>query len=727
MIDLKVVFDRAWLKAKASEGVRVVRILEKWIAAEGSVKVKSSSGDSVVVEMAESQCRAFEKALVKKLADDFNAKEPAKLVSYSETPVHGAPSIAEDDDGAEDAVEDEVSVASGEDLATDDDQEEAESVDDSKGKAVSEHAAEPAQARREKKDAEQSTRRSASVLESMLQGVPFKYSEALASYMRETNMVIPMLQKLDAMKSFWSQSLLVAMDDGYGMTDFLRALAQLYAANGLAAKDLGERAVREMKIGVGAHEELMYSDWESALKVARDMKRANENTAGSRPILCLDIGAWQGKLLHGEVKEFLRKLNANSDNFTLIFRIPFVEARSMSVVEETLSDVFSIRALVVTPTPLGNLAEYAKEQLAKRDFTLADDAVESVERMIIEEKRDDSFFGYKTVDKLVDRIIYEKAMENCRTGRTDRNICRGDAALRVDSDLPAEEDPRKELEALVGLASVKEKVAEIVSQIKTQRKLSSKGRKVRRPAIHMLFTGNPGTGKTTVARIVARLLRNEGVLRKGHLIEVKGRDLCGEYIGQTAPKTSAICRDAYGSVLFIDEAYSLFRGDGSDRDYGREALDTLIAEMENHRDDMCVIMAGYTDEMETMLGGNAGLRSRIPYTVDFPNYTKAELGDIFFSMLGSNFDYEKSLEKAVRTFFNDISDETLNAKGFSNARFVRNLYERTWGKAAYRSRLDDGEIKILASDLLGAANEKEFQNLMVKTVHRSMGFGAWSD
>ena len=179
--------------------------------------------------------------------------------------------------------------------------------------------------------------------------------------------------------------------------------------------------------------------------------------------------------------------------------------------------------------------------------------------------------------------------------------------------------------------------------------------------------------------------------------------------------------------MFIDEAYSLFRGDGSDRDYGREALDTLIAEMENHRDDMCVIMAGYTDEMETMLGGNAGLRSRIPYTVDFPNYTKAELGDIFFSMLGSNFDYEKSLEKAVRTFFNDISDETLNAKGFSNARFVRNLYERTWGKAAYRSRLDDGEIKILASDLLGAANEKEFQNLMVKTVHRSMGFGAWSD
>ena len=265
-----------------------------------------------------------------------------------------------------------------------------------------------------------------------------------------------------------------------------------------------------------------------------------------------------------------------------------------------------------------------------------------------------------------------------------------------------------------------------MTQIKTQKKLAAKGRKVRRPSIHMLFSGNPGTGKTTVARIVARLLRDEGVLRKGNLIEVRGRDLCGEYVGQTAPKTSAICRDAYGSVLFIDEAYSLFRGDASDRDYGREALDTLVAEMENHRDDMCVIMAGYTDEMATMLGGNAGLKSRIPFVVDFPNYTKRELGDIFFSMLGDTFEYEKPLEKAVRGFFDGIPDEVIGERGFSNARFVRNLYERTWGRAAYRSSLDDGDVRILASDLLGAADEKEFKQLLNKNARRPIGFGSWA-
>ena len=565
------------------------------------------------------------------------------------------------------------------------------------------------------------------VLSELLDTAPFKYSRELSAYLRETAMVVPMLQKMSAVKSFWNKSLLVAIDDGYGMTDFLRALVRLYSALGIAKDDSGERVVREVRIGVGAHEACLYEDWDRAVEIAREMRRANERDAGSRTILSLDVGPWQDKLLRGEVKAYLRKLYANGGNFMLVFRIPFVEARTMNAAAEALGDIFSIRPLVVPPTSLESLAAYAREQLAKRDFSLADDAMEGVEKMILKEKRDDSFFGFKTVDKLVDEIIYGKAMENCSAGKASRDISRTDVAACLSGGEPQEGNPRRELEALVGLEDVKEKVSEIVAQIKTQRRLSAKGRRVKRPAIHMLFTGNPGTGKTTVARIVARLLRDEGILRKGHLIEVKGRDLCGEYVGQTAPKTSAICRDAYGSVLFIDEAYSLFRGDGNDRDYGREALDTLIAEMENHRDDLCVIMAGYTDEMETMLGGNSGLKSRIPFTVDFPNYTKDELGKIFFSMVGDNFEYEKPLEKAVRSFFDGLPDDVISDKGFSNARFVRNLYERTWGKAAYRSRLDDGEIRLLASDLVGAAEEREFKQLMKKTVRKPIGFGAWAD
>ena len=178
-------------------------------------------------------------------------------------------------------------------------------------------------------------------------------------------------------------------------------------------------------------------------------------------------------------------------------------------------------------------------------------------------------------------------------------------------------------------------------------------------------------------------------------------------------------------MLFIDEAYGLFREDSSGVDYGREALDTLVAEMENHRDDFCVIMAGYKDDMETMLTGNLGLKSRIPFAVDFPNYSRAELEKIFFLMLDGNFDYESALKGAVKEFFTKIPDEVLNAKEFSNARFVRNLYERVWGKAAYRHSLHaDEPLRILASDLAGAAEEREFKHLLTEHAsdRRIIGF-----
>ena len=733
MISVKIDFNAEWVGAKREEGVRVVRVIERWLALDKSLHMKLSSANVVVVELDENRLAAFKDALAKKMSDDFGVASPNDLFSCSVTSANVGGAERRETDTEEAATPDEAEAAgnSAQEIETQNPEAQTSTLKESEEREQDGTSPVEMPAAGQPTDAVSGAARpsrSERILAELLDGVPIKYSRELADFFRETSTVVPMLQKMSAVKSFWNQSLLVAIDDGYGMTDFLRSLGRLFAVLGIAKDGLGERAVREMRIGVGTHEALLYEDWEKAVETAKEMRRANEREAGSRPILSLDVGAWQDKLFSGEVKAFLRKLNANGDNFMLVFRIPFVEARTMSAVAEALGDVFSIRPLVVPPAPLGNLAAYAREKLAKRDFSLADDAMENVEKMIIDEKRDDSFFGFRTVDKIVDKIIYGKAKENCRVGRTDRDISRSDIAACSSVGEQQDGCPRRELNELIGLESVKEKVFEIVAQIKTQKQLCAKGRHVRRPAIHMLFTGNPGTGKTTVARIVAGLLRDEGILRKGHLIEVRGRDLCGEYVGQTSPKTSAICRDAYGSVLFIDEAYSLFRGDGNDRDYGREALDTLIAEMENHRDDLCVIMAGYTDEMETMLGGNAGLKSRIPFTVDFPNYTKDELVKIFFSMVGDGFEYEKPLEKAVRMFFDSISDDVISDKGFSNARFVRNLYERTWGKAAYRSYLGNGEeIRILASDLAGAAEEREFKQLLERTVRKPLGFGTRTD
>ena len=189
-------------------------------------------------------------------------------------------------------------------------------------------------------------------------------------------------------------------------------------------------------------------------------------------------------------------------------------------------------------------------------------------------------------------------------------------------------------------------------------------------------------------------------MQNGQLFEHYARDLCGKFIGETAPKTAAICRDAYGGILFIDEAYALFRGDdGSGRDFGREAIDTLVTEMENHRSDLMVIMAGYPDEMEQLLESNKGLKSRMPYRIEFPNYTGAQ---------------------AVTDYFGSLTQKTLTAKTFSNGRFVRNVFERTWAKAALRCQLG-GDIcrELTAEDFLAAV--KNFQDVDT-SMHNPIGF-----
>ena len=578
-----------------------------------------------------------------------------------------------------------------------------------------------------KNELEAKTKRAEKLLSDFLGEVPFKYSQEFAEYLRETVAIVPTLQKMSAFESFWSQTLLVSIDDGYGMQTFLDALWQLFSAFGIAADGNNKKPYSIEKIvEVGPSHDIYY-DWNNVVEMAETMNLENSQSPSKFPILCLNLSLWQNKLNSVETKKYLRKLNELSTNFIIVFKIPFMETRSINAISESLSDLFNIRSIVVPPTSMEDLLNYAKVQLAKRGFTLAEDTKSTIEKMIIQEKRDASFFGYETVDKLVDRIIIEKAKYNSIFHKIEHDISRSDIASCVLEDNSVEADPNEELKELIGLESVKKTINEIISQIKIHKSMSKdRKRRVKRPALHMMFTGNPGTGKTTVARIVAELFHKEGILSKGHLIEVKGRDLCAEYIGQTAPKTSGYCRDAYGSVLFIDEAYTLFTGDKDfKRDFGYEALATLVAEMENHRNDLCVILAGYTDEMKTMLKGNPGMESRIPYTVEFPNYSREELFKIFFMMVkGSGFKYEKKLESAVRNFFKKIPDAVLSSKDFSNARFVRNLFERTWGKAACRCSLSKEDIMLLASDLLSAADEGEFKQLMESKPRKSIGFGS---
>lgn len=234
---------------------------------------------------------------------------------------------------------------------------------------------------------------------------------------------------------------------------------------------------------------------------------------------------------------------------------------------------------------------------------------------------------------------------------------------------------------IIGMQDLKMRIKEIYAQVLIAKKRVEAGLKGNNQVLHMVFMGNPGTGKTTIARMVATLFREVDVLEKGHFIEADRSDLVGEYIGHTAQKTKDLIHKALGGVLFIDEAYSLARG--GEKDFGKEAIDTLVKCMEDHHDELIIILAGYPDEMEDFLTINPGLASRFPIQLSFKNYNAKELLEIAFGMIEER-EYCLTNE-AERKLHQHLASLCVGRyENFSNARYVRNLIEEAIRKHAWR-------------------------------------------
>jgi probable Rubsico expression protein CbbX len=257
---------------------------------------------------------------------------------------------------------------------------------------------------------------------------------------------------------------------------------------------------------------------------------------------------------------------------------------------------------------------------------------------------------------------------------------------------------------LVGLAPVKTRVREIAALLLVDRVRARFGLSAEPPSLHMCFTGNPGTGKTTVALRMAELLHRLGYLRSGRVVSVTRDDLVGQYVGHTAPKTKEVLKRAMGGVLFIDEAYYLYRAE-NERDYGSESIEILLQYMENHRDDLVVILAGYADRMETFFASNPGMSSRIAHHLEFPDYTLDELAAIGELMLRRQR-YRLSDEAA--TVFREYLARRMTQPRFANARSVRNALERARLRHANRlfaapTALDkDDLMRLEAADFLAS-------------------------
>ena len=466
---------------------------------------------------------------------------------------------------------------------------------------------------------------------------------------------------------FKYQAYIFSINDGYGLSTYLSLLSELIESLGI--KDLTSiGTIIEERLGPPKGESL--EPFDGVRSILGMGKR------GSVKILCIDISEWMNNTDSRAFKNFLIDVERHLEEFIIIFRVPFVDKEVLDKVGFSLNDLMFVRPVSFAPFNKSEIQKCASLELEKYGFKMSSAAWDYFHERIAEEKSDGKFYGLNTIKKVVRELLYNEMLDN-----------------------------------MVGGSAFKQKINEIISQIEIAK--STPG--VQMPCIHMRFVGNPGTGKTTVARIIGKIFKEKGILRIGNFYEYTGRDFCGRYIGETAPKTASMCRDAYGSILFIDEAYSLYRGEGNDRDYGREALDTLIAEMENHRSDLVVIMAGYTDDMEKLMQGNAGLASRMPYVIEFPNFTREELYNIFVSMLNRQFKYDADILPVAKDYFMNLPEEVISSKEFSNARFVRNLFERTFAKASMRCQLAKiSSVTLTRDDFERSTSDKEFTFIMQK-------------
>lgn len=274
----------------------------------------------------------------------------------------------------------------------------------------------------------------------------------------------------------------------------------------------------------------------------------------------------------------------------------------------------------------------------------------------------------------------------------------------VPKEIPPEHTALREIEeelgALVGMEEMKRMIKEIYAWIYVNKKREEAGLKAKKQALHMMFKGNPGTGKTTVARLIGKLFQKMNVLSKGHLIEAERADLVGEYIGHTAQKTRDLVKKAQGGILFVDEAYSL--GRGGEKDFGKEAIDTLVKHMEDKQHEFVLILAGYSREMDYFLTLNPGLHSRFPLVIDFPDYNIDQLLEIAKRMLiEREYSFSHEAEKKVKDHLIWVK-AVISPNSFSNGRYVRNIIEKSIRAQAMRllmlNSYDKHELMTLRSN-----------------------------
>lgn len=474
---------------------------------------------------------------------------------------------------------------------------------------------------------------------------------------------------------------------------------------------------------------------------------------------CVDISSWIGNIDDPEFRDFLLFLYGQKDMYRYVFRIPYVEKKVLNQVADVIGDIFTVEVVTLPPLSQNLLEETAVAQLRNYGYEISEDALELFRKRIAQEKSDGRFYGMNTISKVVKEMVLKKLERSLMTtddegedseteaGDTSKNgTCEEpklseanvSATTSVLSEETSEKDiiklpeitgsdieglvakhhetttPEHELEDMIGTEEVREQLKALIDDmVKT-----GKPRNVR-------FVGNPGTGRTVVARILGEMLKERGLLKKGDIIEHSMKDLMGSVPGETVPKTLSICRDALDSVLFIDEPYPVIKEvvpetddeeDGFDDseddkdkpeyDFHKEALETLISEMQAN-EHMLVVFALTKEELEKVRKDTPDIDKFMADEIEFKDFSRKELGDIFLRMVRRHrFHIADDLKEEIMDYFDKLPEKVTKAGKFTNARYVRNLFDRTWSKTLLRAEIDHKEIReITGQDFRLAAAE----------------------
>ncbi len=536
--------------------------------------------------------------------------------------------------------------------------------------------------------------------------------DAFKEYCRKLRLI----SRNDASKSFIPPYMLVSIDQGAGFSTiagkYIRLLKELEYLPGSCSDNPVEHALskgNEKMNGSGSTMSML------------------ENS--SHVMYAIDISDWLGNRLYDpyvkKVLRFIWKMRRENPSVGFIFKMPNVEQFVIDRVRDVFESILNVEIIRIDPPEKEEMSLYVQMGLKKyldRE-SLDSKTVSLINSIIINKMGGGKFFYYSAMSNLLREISFMAAI-NSSNGQ--------DITYTLSQMLPegskSHKSGRDRLDELIGLENIKNSIDEITASILFNKERNrQKGVHNKRPNLHMIFSGAPGTGKTVVARVIGKIFKEQGILETGDLLEVTRKDLVGEYIGQTALKTASVCKAALGNVLFIDEAYALVNDTTDRRDFGFEAVSTLVTELENHRGEFVCIMAGYEEDMERLFELNPGLRSRFAYKIDYSNYSREELGLIYFFQIKDQCLYDEKFEEYVMNFFKNIDKAVFEGKNFANARFVRNIAERSIAKAYVRlsktkERPVDNKIRLSTSDFDEAIASKDIKQTLGEKNKRPIGF-----